>query len=154
LGALLGFVGSGAIGACWLSPRETSDAAALEAAAIERLRRLATAEDEFRKATCNEGYASLEGLLSPASVIPDFRPGRPGFLPPHFASRESEGYRYDLNVEDPLPPRSGCPSPTYRRFRYTASPISPQLRHFAVAADRVVRAARGRAAEPSDPALP
>jgi hypothetical protein len=153
-GALLGFVGSGAIGALWLSPRETSDAAAVEAAAIERLRRLATAQEEFRKATCNEGYASLEGLLSPASVIPDFRPGRPGFLPPHFASRESEGYRYDLNVEDPLPPRGGCPSPTYRRFRYTAAPISPHLRHFAVAADRVVRAARGRAAQPSDPALP
>jgi hypothetical protein len=154
LGALVGFVGAGAIGAYSLDPRGTPDVAALEAAAIERLRRLATAEDEFRKSTCNEGYAEVEGLVAPATVIPDFRPGRPGFLPPHFASRESEGYRYDLEVADPLPRREGCPSPTYRRFRYAASPLSPHLRHFAIAGDRVVRAARGRPAQPSDPALP
>jgi hypothetical protein len=153
LGALVGFVGAGAIGVYSLNPREMPDAAALEAAAIERLRRLATAEDEFRRSTCNEGYADLEGLLAPSSVVPDYRPGRPGFLPPHFASRESEGYRYDLDVADPLPRREGCPSPTYRRFRYRASPLAPHLRHFAVGGDRVVRAARGRPAEPSDPAL-
>jgi len=62
--------------------------------------------------------------------------------------------RYDLEVADPLPRREGCPSPTYRRFRYAASPLSPHLRHFAIAGDRVVRAARGRPAQPSDPALP
>jgi hypothetical protein len=126
---------------------------AREEAAVARLRKLAAAEAEFRSGTCVNAYADLEGLLNPASAIPDYRPDGPAFLPPEFARALALGYRFDLTVEDPVPPTEGCAARGFRRFAYAATPADGGGRHLLVGPDGVVHAAAGRPATPDDPAV-
>ena len=132
---------------------EQARSEAREEAAVERLRKLAAAESEFHAGTCGNAYADLQGLLDPRTAIPNYRPDGPAFLTPDFARAEAVGYRFDLAVEDPVPPTEGCAGRGFRRFVYTATPMDPGLRHLMVGADGVVHAARGRPAGAGDPAV-
>ena len=153
---LLGVVASAAT--FFLGNRNTSGmaqarASAREEAAVDRLRRLVVAESEFHSGTCGNAYADLQGLLNPASAIPNYRPDGPTFLAPEFARPEAVGYRFDLVVEDPVPPTEGCAARGFRRFVYTATPLDPGLRHLMVGADGAVHAASGRPAGAADPVV-
>ncbi|HZM50413.1 MAG TPA: hypothetical protein VFE68_07985, partial [Vicinamibacteria bacterium] len=111
---------------------------------------LAAAEDAFH-AVCNTGYADLQGLLQPGTVIPDYPADGPAFLRgPAFETTERDGYRYVLTVEDEMPRSAGCPTRRFRRFLYAATPLAAG-RSLAVGPDGVVRAAEGRPAQPDDP---
>ena len=131
-------------------PRARADAP--EARAIHRLEGLATAQEAFRSGTCG-GYADLQGLIHPSSVIPNYPPGGPPFLEARYGLPEDHGYRFELTLEDPLAARDGCPTHSYRRFAYSASPASGSGTHYRVGPDRVVRRAEGRPAGPEDPPL-
>jgi FHA domain-containing protein len=153
---LLGVVASGV--SLFLAHRgggtmDEARASAREGAAVARLRKLAAAEAEFRSGACVNAYADLEGMLNPASAIPDYRPEGPSFLPPEFARAEALGYRFDLTVEEPVPPTEGCAARGFRRFAYTATPMDAGGRHLLVGPDGVVHAAAGRPATPEDPAV-
>ena len=125
---------------------------AQEIALLARLRTVAAQQEAFRAGTC-DGYANLEGLLSPAKVIPNYPPSGPPFLPTDFASPESHGYRFELHTEQSLPPSEGCPSESFRRYQYSASPVSGRGRHYVIGPDGVIRAADGRPATLDDPAV-
>ena len=127
--------------------------AAREGAAVARMRKLAAAEGEFRSGTCVNAYADLPGMLNPGSAIPNYRPDGPAFLPPEFARPLSRGYRFDLTVEDPVPPTEGCAARGFRRFAYAATPVDAGGRHLLVGPDGVVHAAAGHPATPEDPAV-
>lgn len=127
-------------------------AAAGEKAAIARLRTLALKEEAFRAGTC-DGFADLEGLLNPSSVIPNYPPSGPTFLPRDFAKPEQAGYRFEMKVEDPISPGEGCPSRSFRSYEYSAKPLLGDGRFFVVGPDAVVRAASGRPATPGDAPL-
>jgi hypothetical protein len=144
--ALVGALGKGA------SALGSARTAANESAVVGDLRTLASAQEAFRAGTC-DGYASLEGLLDPSNLIPNYPPGGPAFLPPNFAQAERNGYRYELRVEDPLPPQEGCPSPIYRRYSFGAGPVSGAGRHFLIEPDMLVHVAEDRPATPEDPPL-
>jgi hypothetical protein len=153
---LLGVVASGV--SLFLARRgggtmDEARTSAREGAAVARLRKLAAAEAEFRSGACVNAYADLEGMLNPASAIPDYRPEGPSFLPPEFARAEALGYRFDLTVEEPVPPTEGCAARGFRRFAYTATPVDAGGRHLLVGPDGVVHAAAGRPATPEDAAL-
>jgi len=121
-----------------------------ERAASAQLTALAAAEDAFHS-VCNTGYADLQGLLQPGTVIPDYPADGPAFLrEPAFETAEREGYRYVLTVEDEMPRSAGCPTRRFRRFLYAATPLAAG-RSLAVGPDGVVRAAEGRPAQPDDP---
>jgi hypothetical protein len=153
---LLGAVASGASLFMTRGGGGTMDDArvsAREEAAVARLRKLAAAEGEFRAGTCVSAYADMEGLVNPASAIPDYRPEGPAFLPPEYARALALGYRFDLTVEEPVPPTEGCAARGFRRFAYSATPTDPAGRHMLVGPDGVVHAARGRPATPDDPSV-
>lgn len=119
---------------------------------LGRMRAVAAAEQAFSSGTCGS-FADLEGLLKPASVIPNYPPAGPAFLAADLALPESSGYRYALQVGDPVPPSEGCPSRSFRRFFYSATPVAGVGRHYLIGSDGVVRAADDRPASPSDPPL-
>jgi hypothetical protein len=121
-----------------------------EARAIARLHTVASAQEAFRTGTCDV-YADLEGLLHPASVIPNYPAAGPPFLDASFAVPNDGGYRYDLRVEEPVAPIEGCPTRSFRRFAYAAMPLSGAGPHYLVGTDAVVRMADGRPAGPEDP---
>ena len=153
---LLGAVASGA--SLFMTTRgggtmDDARVSAREEAAVARLRKLAAAEGEFRAGTCVSAYADMEGLVNPASAIPDYRPEGPAFLPPEYARALALGYSFDLTVEEPVPPTEGCADRGFRRFAYSATPTDPAGRHLLVGPDGVVHAARGRPATPDDPAV-
>jgi len=136
--------------ALFTGPWTTHKGIPADAQAIGRLQTLAAAQEAFRAGTC-DGYADLEGLIHPSRVIPNYPPGGPAFLEARYAQPEGDGYRFDLRVEEPVPPRDGCPARSYRRFAYAALPLSGTGPYFVVGPDRVVRRAEGRPAGPEDP---
>jgi hypothetical protein len=143
---LLGTLGVG------LGNLSQAESSARESVAIVNLRTLASAQQAFRAGTC-DGYSDLGGLMDPASLIPNYPVGGPAFLPQDFASAERGGYRYELQVEDPLDLQDGCPSRLYRRYSFSASPVEGSGRHFMVAADGQVHHAEDRPATLQDPVL-
>jgi hypothetical protein len=142
-GALLGTLGLG------VTSLENARAGVNEGATVAQLRMMAAAQEAFRAGTC-DGYANLDGLLQPSSVIPNYPAGGPAFLSPDFAQAERKGYRYELRVEDQMPAQEGCPDPLYRRFSYSAQPASGPGRHFLIEADGVIHVAQDRPATPQD----
>ncbi len=132
---------------------EEARSSAREEAAVERLRRMAAAQAEFRSGTCVNAYADLEALLKPGTAIPNYRPDGPAFLPPEFARAEALGYRFELTVDEPVPETEGCAARGYRRFAYAAQPTEVGGRHLRVGPDGVVHAAAGRPATDADPAV-
>ena len=123
---------------------------AAERAASAQLTALAAAEDAFHS-VCNTGYADLQGLLQPGTVIADYPADGPAFLRgPDYQTAEREGYRYTLTVEDEMPPSAGCPTRRFRRFLYTATPLGAG-RSLAVGPDGVIHVAEGRPAGLDDP---
>jgi len=121
-----------------------------ERAASAQLTALAAAEEAFHS-VCNTGYADLQGLLEPGTVIADYPADGPAFLRGlDYQTAEREGYRYTLTVEDEMPPSAGCPTRRFRRFLYTATPLGAG-RSLAVGPDGVVHAAEGRPAHLDDP---
>lgn len=154
---LLGALGSGvslALARRGGGTLEQARTSAREDAAVARLRKLAAAEDQFRAGTCVNAYADLQGMLDPASAIPDYRPEGPTFLPPEFARPLALGYRFELTVEEPVPPTEGCAARGFRRFAYAATPAGGGGRHLLVGPDGIVHAAAGRPATPDDPTAP
>jgi hypothetical protein len=125
-----------------------------EAAAIAQVRSLIGAQDSFRGGTCGNGYADWTGLTNPASVIPRYPADARPFLDPDAAPAERAGYRFELTVEEPIPPAEGCPSRSFGRYRYSATPVTGKGRAFLGGPDRVIHVATGRAATTDDPALP
>jgi len=124
----------------------------VETAVLSRLRTVASAQTAFHS-ICDAGYADLEGLINPASAIPSYPPGGPRFLAADFRQAEVLDHRFEMTVEQPLPPRENCPSRSFRRYRYSASPKSGNGRSFVVGPDARVRVAQGRPATLSDPLL-
>jgi hypothetical protein len=123
---------------------------AAETAAAAQLRAVAAAEEAFHS-VCNTGYADLQGLLEPRTVITDYPADGPAFLRgPDFETAERDGYRYLLMVEDEMPATTGCPTRRFRRYLYAATPLGAG-RSLAVGPDGVVRAAEGRPARLDDP---
>jgi hypothetical protein len=143
---LLGRLGGG------LANLPQADSSARESVAIVNLRTLASAQQAFRAGTC-DGYSDLGGLMDPSSLIANYPAGGPAFLPQDFALAERGGYRYDLQVEEPMELQDGCPSRLYRRYAFSASPIEGSGRHFLITADGQVRVAEDRPATPEDPIL-
>ena len=121
-----------------------------ERSATAQLTALAAAEDAFHS-VCNTGYADLQGLLEPGTVIADYPADGPAFLRgPDYQTAEREGYRYTLTVEDEMPPSAGCPTRRFRRFLYTGTPLGAG-RSLAVGPDGVIHVAEGRPAHLDDP---
>jgi hypothetical protein len=117
---------------------------------LRRMRAVAAAEQAFSSGTCGT-FADMDGLLHPASIIPNYPAGGPAFLAADGPASDAAGYRYDLQVDDPAAPADGCPSRSFRRFLYSATPADAAGRHYVVGADGLVRMAEGRPASPSDP---
>jgi ribosome-associated protein YbcJ (S4-like RNA binding protein) len=121
-----------------------------ERTAATQLTALAAAEEAFHS-VCNTGYADLQGLLHPGTVIADYPADGPAFLRgPDYETAEREGYRYTLTVEDEMPPTAGCPTRRFRRFLYSATPLGAG-RSLAVGPDGVIHVAEGRPAGLGDP---
>jgi hypothetical protein len=153
---LLGVAASGAMVALGRREGGTMEEArtsAREEAAVLRMRRLATAQEQFRSGTCVSAYADLDALLDPGSAIPNYPAGGPTFLPPEFARAETLGYRFDLTVEDPVPNTEDCAVRGYRRFAYVAVPQEAGGRHLLVGPDGIVHAGSSRPATSDDPAV-
>jgi hypothetical protein len=125
-----------------------------ESMAIGDVRTLISAEEAFRGGTCGTGYADLEGLTRPATVIPNYPPNGPAFVPAGFAIPERRGYRFDLVVEGPVAPREGCPSRSFVRYRYAATALTPSGRSFMGTSDGSIHVALDRPATADDPLLP
>ena len=125
-------------------------APAAERMAVAELKTMAAAQDAFRS-VCNTGYGDLEALRRPATVVPDYPEAGPAFLRGSgFDQPVRDGYRFELDVEEEMPPAPGCPARRFRRYLYSAVPLGAG-RSLAVGPDGVVRAARGRAAVLTDP---
>jgi pSer/pThr/pTyr-binding forkhead associated (FHA) protein len=125
---------------------------AREAAVVRRMRTIGASETAFRTGTC-EGYGDLDGLVSPASVIPNYPAGGPAFLAAEMAAPEALGYRFQLQLEDPVAPAEGCPQRSYRRYTLRADPLDGAGHHFLMRSDQVVHAADGRPATLADMAV-
>lgn len=157
-GVALGLVVTG-IGAALVVPGYLAGRAAVqgvesagsELAALAQLEAVIAAEKNFRSGTCGTGYADLEGLVHPASVIPNYPQGGASFLAPEMAAVERGGYRFELAVEDPLPPVEGCPTRSFRRYRCSATPVSGSGRSFVAGPDGTIHAAQARPATLEDP---
>jgi len=120
---------------------------------LARMRAMRAAQESFR-GVCNIGFADLEALTSPASVLPDYRPDGPPFLAPDQARAEADGYRFRLAVGGLMGPAADCS--TLRRFRvfeYRATPLDGKGPHFLLAGDGIIRAADDRPARRDDPAV-
>jgi type II secretory pathway pseudopilin PulG len=122
------------------------------AACAARLRAVSAAEDAFRSGTCG-AYADMEGLTNPGSTIPNYPAGAPAFLSADFAAPEADGCRFELTVDEPVPPAPGCPTRSFRRYTYAASPLSGQGRFLLVDSSGTIHVAESRAATPEDPLL-
>lgn len=124
-----------------------------EADVVNRLRAVGAAEESFRR-VCNTGYADLDALRRPASVIPGFPPAARPFLSEDLARAEGHGYRFDLDVADAMAPTADCPTlRRYRAYRYSATPLSGKGRFFLLQSDDTIRWSTDRLPLPSDPAL-
>lgn len=128
-------------------------AAANEAAAIGRVRTVVSAEETFKGSTCRVGYADLDGLLHPAKVIPNYPAGGATFLGEDFAQGEANAYRFELAVDDPVAAAEGCPSRSFRRYQYSATPVDGRGRAFLATPDGVIHVANSRPATADDPPL-
>jgi hypothetical protein len=125
---------------------------ARETGVVRRMQAVGASEAAFRTGTC-EGYGDLDGLVNPASVIPNYPPGGPAFLARELGAPEALGYRFQLQLEDPVSPAEGCPLRSYRRYTLTADPLDGAGHHFLMRNDRVVHAADGRPATLADVAV-
>ena len=153
-GIVMAVLASGVIGFLLVPNLARARSAATESSAISQLRTVVSAEEMFKAGTCNLGYADLDGLVQPAGVIPNFPADGRSFLTPEYAQAERSGYRFDLAVEEPLPAADGCPSRSFRRYQYTATPLGGGSRSFAASSDGAIHVAEGRTATLSDPLLP
>jgi len=118
---------------------------------VERLRAMHTAEESFRQ-VCNVGYADLDALRRPASVLPGLPPGASPFVSEELALLESRGYHFELSVSGPMGATSDCATlRRYRTFRYTATPISGKGRHFLLLSDGSIHWSDDRPAQAEDP---
>jgi hypothetical protein len=124
----------------------------VETAVISRLRTVASAQTAFHD-ICNAGYAEIEGLVDPASVIPNLGPGASPFLADDFRETAVLDHRFEMVVEERLPPRENCPSKSFRRYHYSATPLGGNGRSFVVGPDARIRYAEGRRATLADPLL-
>jgi hypothetical protein len=148
--ALLALVAFFLYGRPWLEARRQDRALRLVAA---RLLAMVDAQERFRR-VCNTGYADLDGLLAPATIIPDYPANGASFVQPDLAQAQAAGHRYTLSVFDPMPAEPNCPiRRRFRRYTYTAQPIARSGYHFLVGPDRRVHLAYDRPAAPTDPAL-
>jgi hypothetical protein len=135
----------------WLQQRRQDHAIRVVAS---RLTAMADAQEQFRR-VCNTGYADLDSLLAPASVIPGYPAGGASFVPPAFARNEERGYRYVLSVFDPIAPAPDCPiRRRFRRYSYAAQPLAGKGYHFVVGPGRLVYLALDRPATTNDPVVP
>jgi hypothetical protein len=136
-------------------PMPAGGGAAAPAASVDmaRLHALVLAEQNFSAGTCGS-FADLEGLVTPASVIPNYPAGGPSFLAAEYATREAGGYYYDLSVEDPAVASDGCPSRSFHSFYYSATPVSGTGKAYVIDSKGFVHVAEGRPASLSDPVVP
>jgi hypothetical protein len=145
--ALVAFV---AYGRPWIEARRQDHALRLVAA---RLLVMADAQEQFRR-VCNTGYGDIDGLLAPATVIADYPAHGASFIPAALAQPEAAGYRYSLSVFDPIATTPDCPiRRRFRRYSYTAQPLTVKGYHFLVGPGRLIHLAFDRPAAPSDPVL-
>jgi hypothetical protein len=124
-----------------------------ERATVDRLRRIAEAEESFRR-ICNTGYADLSALLHPATVIPDYPNSGPAFIATDLAFKRAGGYQFELMTEELMPAAVGCPTLRYRRYRYSARPLGGRGRHFLIGPENRVHVSRDRPATFDDPFIP
>jgi FHA domain len=124
----------------------------VSASCATRLRAVSAAEDAFRSGTCGT-YADMEGLMNPGSTIPSYPAGAPAFLSADFAAPEADGCRFELTVEEPVAAAPGCPTRSFRRYTYAASPLSGQGRFLLVDSSGTIHVAESRAATAADPLL-
>jgi len=152
LGSLLIGIVVTTLGSLFLPARSQSLGVSEESRAVEQIRALVAAENSFRAGTCNLGYADLRGLLEPTSAIPNYPTAGPKFLTEERAPG-LPGYRFELSVEELLPPVEGCSMRSFRAYSYTATPVG-KGRYFLVREDGIVHAASDHPATPDDPTLP
>jgi hypothetical protein len=158
-GTLLGAVVLGTVlsigAAFFVAPRLEHEPSA-DAAVLADLRALLSAQRNFREGTasaCGLLYADLDGLLRPATVIPNYRPDGPAFLDPEFAQAVRGRYRFELAVSEPVAPAEGCPSRAFRSFRYAAAPLGGRGRHYLTGPDGKIHVAQDRPATFTDPTV-
>ncbi len=126
-------------------------AAAGETSALEDVRALMGAESAFRGATCNAGYADLDGLVKPSTTIPAYPPTGPAFLPASMTAPERYGYRFELTTAEPVPASDGCPSRSFRTYRYAATALAAGSHSFLGTSEGRIHHAKDRAATTTDP---
>lgn len=142
-------------GALFVAPRLAREAEpSADAAVLADVRAVLAAQRNFREGTasaCGLLYADLDGLLHPATVIPNYRADGPAFLDPEFARAVRGRYRFELAVSEPVATGQGCPSRAFRAFRYAATPLSGHGRHYVTGPDGRVHVAIDRPATFTDP---
>lgn len=141
----------------WAHGRLASTPAAspAESEVLTELREMAAAQRQFREGTagaCPGAYADLDGLRRPAEVIPNYKASGPAFVGPEFEAAERHGYRFTLEVEEPLPATEGCPKRAFRHYRYLAAPLGSG-RHFALESDGRIHGAADHPASAQDPPI-
>lgn len=124
-----------------------------ERAAVDRMRRMADAEEAFRL-ICNTGYADLAALLHPTTVMSDYPENGPAFITTELAFKRAGDHQFELVTEEPMPETAGCPTRRFRRYRYSATPVGGRGRHFVIGPKRVVHFAHDRPATFEDPFIP
>lgn len=160
-GTLVGAVALGVIlsvgAAYYIAPHIEREATpSTDATVRAALRSVLAAQRNFRDGTdsaCGRLYADLEGLLHPATVIPNYRADGPAFLAPEFAQPVRGNYRYELTVSEPVAPAAGCPQRAFRAFSCSATPLSGRGRHYLTGPDGKIHAAQDRPATFTDPTL-
>jgi hypothetical protein len=109
------------------------------------------AEESFRQ-VCNIGYADLDALRRPGTVLPGLPPGATPFISEELAQPEAGGYRFELSVSEAMGATADCATlRRYRTFRYTATPISGRGRHLLLLSDGTIHSSDDRPARPDDP---
>jgi hypothetical protein len=156
-GVFLGVVALGIVAALvvpGIAGKQAMAQAASEAAVVAQVRSVLAGEEAFRMATCGTGYADLDSLIHPAAVIPNYSANSgSAFLAPEMAQSERFGYRFELRAEELVPPVEGCPTKSFRRFRYLAMPISGKGHGYLGVPEGTIHVAEGRAPTPDDPLL-
>jgi hypothetical protein len=134
--------------------RASTPDASTELKVVNRLKRVQLAEQSFRNGVCHSAYGKLESLLRPAEHVPGFPADGPPFLTSEFENEIDRGFRFRLEVSDPVAATERCRAEGYRHFEYTATPVDGRGRHYSVSSDGVVRFADGRPVGVEDSAVP
>jgi hypothetical protein len=127
-----------------------AQAEATEAAVLEQVRTVVTAQAAFKEA-CGAGFADAEGLTDPASTLTGQAAGKP-FVSPDSLTRDRLDYHFELEASGPAPETPTCRR-SFLSYQYIAVPLKGSGRSF-LGTDGRIHQAKGRPATLADPVVP